>query len=222
MKNKTPYIVIAMLFVLFNVIAFVIPTAKAPPFWISYVFTVIAFAVQAYVWYVTIGKKQDLKSKLLGSSVTYISAVYLAVQFVAFLIFMFVSSAPNWCAILVSVMILGVSAVFMITTNAGTEMITATENKVAVKRQFIKDLQIEVEMLAESETDSEIKQKLTELAKKVRLSDPMSDDSLSELEDELMAKVSSIESGSDKMIAIHEAETLLLKRNKKVKALKGY
>ncbi|MGN0575015.1 MAG: hypothetical protein ACI4J2_03200 [Ruminococcus sp.] len=221
MKNKTPYIVIAILFILFNVIAFVIPAEKVSVFWIGYIFTVIAFAVVGFVWYLTIGKKQDLKSKLLGSSVTYISAVYLAVQFVAFLIFMFVPSAPNWCALLVCVMILGISAVCMITTNAGTEMITATENKVAVKRQFIKDLQIEVEMLSEIETDGEIKQNLTELAKKIRLSDPMSDPSLSELEDELMVKVSAIESSSDKISAIHEAENLLLKRNKKVKAMKG-
>lgn len=220
MKNKTPYIVIAILFVIYNVIAFVIPTTKTSAFWICYAFTVISFAVQAYVWYATIGKKQDLKSKLLGSSVTYISTVYLAIQFVAFLIFMFVSSAPNWCAILVCVMILGISAVCMITTNAGTEMITATENKVAVKRQFIKDLQIEVEMLAETETDSEIKLKLTELAKKIRLSDPMSDPSLADLENEMSIKVASIDHSTDKSAAIAEVERLLLKRNKKVIAFK--
>lgn len=221
MKNKTPYIVIAILFVLFNVTAFMIPTEKTSVFWIGYVFTVIAFAVVGFVWYLTIGKKQDLKSKLFGSSVAYISAVYLAVQFVAFLVFMFVSSAPSWCAVLVCVAILGISAICMITTNASTEMITATENKVAVKRQFIKDLQIEVEMLAETETDAEIKQKLTELAKKIRLSDPISDPSLSELEEELSDKVATIESSSDRAVAIKNAETLLLKRNKKVKALKG-
>lgn len=100
-------------------------------------------------------------------------------------------------------------------------MITATENKVAVKRQFIKDLQIEVEMLAEIETDAEIKQKLTELSKKIRLSDPMSDPSLSELEDELSAKVAAIENSNDRSAAIKNAETMLLKRNKKVKAMKG-
>lgn len=61
MKNKTPYIVIAILFVIYNVIAFVIPTTKTSAFWICYAFTVISFAVQAYVWYATIGKKQDLK-----------------------------------------------------------------------------------------------------------------------------------------------------------------
>jgi len=115
MKNKTPYVVIGILFILFNVIAFAIPTTKTSAFWIGYVFTVIAFAVMGCVWYLTIGKKQDLKSKLLGSSVAYISAVYLAVQFVAFLVFMFVSYAPSWCAVLVCVLILGISAVCMIT-----------------------------------------------------------------------------------------------------------
>lgn len=220
MKNKTPYIVIAIAFILFNVIAFAIPTEKVSVFWIGYVFTVVAFAVQAFVWHLTIGKKQELKSKLLGSSVAYISIVYLVLQFIAFLIFMFVSAAPNWCAILVYALILGVSAVCMITTNAGTEMITATENKVAAKRQFIKDLQIEVEMLAESETDGEIKAKLTELAKKIRFSDPMSDATLASLEEELSAKIASIKSSTNKTVAIKESSELLLKRNKMVQSLK--
>lgn len=221
MKNKTPYVVIGIAFVLFNVIAFAIPTTKTSAFWIGYAFTVFAFAVQASVWYQSISKKQDLKSKLLGSPVTYISVIYLIIQFVAFLVFMFLSSAPSWCAVLICVLILGVSAACMVTTAAGSEMITATENKVAVKRQFIKDLQIEVEMLAEAETDSDIKQSLNALAKKIRLSDPMSDSSLFELEDELLSKVNTIESSSDKASAIKETETLLLKRNKNAKSLKG-
>lgn len=221
MKNKTPYIVITILFVLFNVIAFAIPIEKTSVFWIDYVFTVIAFAVNAFVWYQAIGKKQELKSKLLGSSVTYISAVHLAVQFITFLVFMFISSVPSWCAVLVCVLILGIATICMIKANTGTELITVTENNVAAKRQFIKELQIEVEMLAESETNNEIKVKLTEFAKKIRLSDPMSDASLVGLEDELLSKIAVIESSSDKATAIAEAELLLLKRNKKVKALKG-
>ena len=107
----------------------------------------------------------------------------------------------------------------MITTNAGTE-ITTTENKVAGKRQFINDLQIEVEMIAESANDTEIKQKLSELAKKIRFSDPMSDDSLSELENEILNKVTALENSSSKAADLKEIETLLLKRNKKTKTLK--
>lgn len=221
MKNKTPYIVIAILFVMLNVIAFAIPTEKTAVFWIGYVFTVIAFVVAGFVWYMSIGKKQNLKSKLLGFSAAYISAVYLALQFAAFIVFMFASFVPTWCAVLICVLLLGISAVCMITTNAGTQMITDTESKIAVKRQFIKDLQIDVEMLAEKETDTDVKQKLTELAKKIRLSDPMSDDSVSDIENELSAKVAAIEGSSNKAVAIKDTETLLLKRNKKIKELKG-
>lgn len=221
MKNKTPYIVISILFVLFNIIAFAVPAEKSSSFWIGYAFTVIAFAVVCFVWYLTIGKKRDLKTALPGSSVVYISAVYLAVQFAAFLVFMFVSAVPNWCAVLVCALILCISAICMIVTYAGTKTITASDNKIAVKRQFIKDLQIEVEMLAESEADVEIKKNLTEFAKKIRLSDPISDSSLSELEGEIWTKVEAIKNSGDKIAAIKEAETLLLKRNKKAKASKG-
>ena len=221
MKTKTPYIAAAILFILFNVIAFAIPTSKTSAFWICYAFTTVAFAVQCFVWYLTIGKKHKPKSRLLGLSVVYIGAVYLAVQFIVFLVFMFVSSAPWWCAVLICTLILGISAICMITTNAGTEIIVAVEDKVEVKRRFIKDLQIEAEMLSETETDNAVKQKLTELAKKIRLSDPMSDPSLSELENEISAKIASIKNSEDKIYAIKEAEIMLLKRNKKVKELKG-
>ena len=221
MKSKTPYIVIVIVFVLFNIIAFAIPTDKSIGFWIAYAFTVIAFVIQAFVWYLSIGKKKDLKSKLLGASIPYIGVVYLVIQLIAFLIFMFVPAAPTWIAILVCALILGISAICMISANAGTEMVTATENKIAAKRQFIKNLQIDVEMLAETETDNDIKQRLTEFAKKIRLSDPMSDDSLNDLEEELSSMVAAIENCSDKASAISKAETLLIKRNKKVKALKG-
>ena len=221
MKNKIPYIVIIILFILFNVIAFVIPTEKTDAFLIGYIFMLIAFVVQVFVWYLTIDKKKDLKSKLLSSSVTHISSVYFIVQFAVFLLFMFISSVPSWCAVLLSVLIFGISVICMITTDAGTEIVTETEKKIAVKRQFIKGLQTEVEILYEGEADNEIKQKLTEFAKKIRLSDPISDPSLSELEKELLAKVEAIKGSDNKLTAIKEAEIVLLKRNKRVKALKG-
>lgn len=221
MKNKTPYIVIMILFIMFNVIAFAIPTPKTSAFWICYAFTVVAFVMQCFIWYLTIGKKHNLKSKMLGLSVIYISTVYLAVQFIVFMVFMFVSSASWWCAILICTLILGISAICIITTNAGTGTIADIDDKIEVKHRFIKNLQTEVEILAESETDNAVKQKLTELAKIIRLSDPISDSSLSELENEISAKIASIKNTEDKISAIKEVEHLFSKRNKKVKELKG-
>ena len=221
MKNKFTYIIAGIVFILLNVISFAVPTEKNPSFWTAYAFTVVAFGTAGYTWYISIEKKKELKSKLLGSSVVYISIVYLVIQIIAFFVFMFVQKAPVWIAVIVCALIMGISIICMISADTGADMVTTVEKKVAVKRQYIKDLLIEAEMLAETESDPEIKSMLTGLAKKIRLSDPMSDDSLSSLEAELSEKLAEIENSSCKAEVIEEAEMLLLKRNKKVKALKG-
>ena len=47
MKNKkTAYLILAIAFVVFNVIALVIPIERTASFWIAYAFTNIAFVIQ--------------------------------------------------------------------------------------------------------------------------------------------------------------------------------
>ena len=42
--SKLGYVVLCIVFVLFNVIAFAIPTVKTGTFWVAYAFSVVAFA----------------------------------------------------------------------------------------------------------------------------------------------------------------------------------
>ena len=44
------YIILGILFVLISRIAFAVPSAKNAVFWISYAFTLIAFAAQIAIW----------------------------------------------------------------------------------------------------------------------------------------------------------------------------
>ncbi|MCH5193591.1 MAG: hypothetical protein J1F11_06490 [Oscillospiraceae bacterium] len=221
MKNKSPYIIAAILFVMVSIIVFVIPTEKTAGFGIVYAFTVAAFAVQIIIWRMSFEKKQDLKSKILGVSTVYVSTVYLVAQLIVLAVFTFVPSIKTWIAVILCVLISGISAILMISTSAGTEIISEVEVKAAKKRQFIKNLQIDVEMLAETESNAEIKDMLKKLAEKVRFSDPMSDGSLEDLENQISERVNDLENSGDKLNAIQEIETMLIKRNKKVKALKG-
>ena len=221
MKNKSPYIIAAILFVMVSIIAFVIPTEKTASFGIVYAFTVVSFAAQIFIWKTAFEKKQDFKSKILGVPTVYISTVYLVAQLIVLALFTFVPSIKTWIAVILCVLILGISAILMISTSAGTEIISEVEVKVAKKRQFIKNLQIDVEMLAETESNTEIKDMLKKLAEKVRFSDPMSDDSLEDLENQISGRVNAFENSGDKPKEIQEIETMLIKRNKKVKALKG-
>ena len=64
-KNKLiPISALGVVFILFNVIAFAVPTEKTATFFTAYGFTVIAFAAQAVVWKLAFDKKETAKSEV--------------------------------------------------------------------------------------------------------------------------------------------------------------
>ena len=220
-KNSTKgYVILGIIFALISIIAFVVPTMKTATFWIAYVFTAIAILAQIVIWKNALGKEDTLKSKFLGLPVVHVSVVYLVVQILSFAVFVTVPALPIWSAIVACAAILGFSVIFMIAGEAGCGEIERVEAKVQKKVFFIKELQADVELLIDREADAEIKTALQQLAEKIRFSDPMSNNTLAEIENKIAAKVSELKTESDKMAIIHELDLLLVERNKKCKILK--
>ena len=219
-NNLMSYLALGIVFALFNVIAFVIPTEKTATFWTAYAFSVVAFAVQIPLWKIAFGKKDTLKSKFLGIPVIHVGITYLIIQLIAFAIFMILPTLPVWLAVVVCAIILAISALCAIAGQAGANEINRVEEKIKVKRAFIQFLQTDIEILAETETDAETKAALKKLAEKVRFSDPMSHEMLGELESRITAKVEDMETSSNKISLVREVEVLLIERNKKCKILK--
>lgn len=214
------YVALGIVFVLFNVVAFAAPTEKTATFWIAYAFTVIAFVIQIALWKIAFNKKDSLKSKFLGASVISVGIIYLIIQLIAFAVFMICSDISAWIALIVCAVILCVSLLCVIAGKAGANSIDRVEEKIKAKRAFIQFLQVDIEMLAESESDAEIKTLLKKLAEKVRFSDPMSHEMLGELESRITGKVEEMKTSVDKKKLISEVEMLLAERNKKCKILK--
>lgn len=220
-KNKgMAYAVLAIAFVLFNVIAFAVPTAKTATFWIAYAFTSIAFASQIVIWKFAFKGADILKSKFLGIPLISVGITYLIVQIIAFAVFMALPLIASWIAIVVCALILGISAICLIGTETGREEINRVEEKVEKKVFYIKSLQIDVEMLASSERDTDTKAALTKLAEKIRFSDPMSNESLADLEAEITTKVKELKTTENKAEIITVLDSLITERNKKAKLLK--
>ena len=219
-NNLMSYFALSIVFALFNVIAFVIPTDKTATFWTAYAFSVVAFAVQIPLWKISLGKKDTLKSKFLGIPVIHVGITYLIIQLIAFAVFMILPTLPVWLAVVVCTIILAISALCAIAGQAGANEINRVEEKIKVKRAFIQFLQTDIEILAETETDAETKAELKKLAEKVRFSDPMSHEILGELESRISAKVEEMKTAADKKALIEEITTLLTERNKKCKILK--
>lgn len=220
-KNSSKgYLILGILFVLVSVIAFAVPSEKNTAFWISYAFTLIAFAAQIVIWKSTLGRAESLKSKFLGFPIVHIGMVYLVVQVIAFAVFLFIPTLPIWSAVVACTVVAGVSAVCMIASDVGRSEIEQVSAKVQKKTSFIKQLQTEVELQADAETDIAVKSALKQLAEKIRYSDPMSDEQIADIENWITEKTAELKSSTDKVKIINELNSLLNERNKKCRILK--
>lgn len=220
-KNSTKgYVLLGILFALVSIIAFAVPIAKTATFWIAYVFTAAAFAAQIGIWKTALGKEGTLKSKFLGFPIVHIGIVYAIIQVIAFAVFLFAPTLPTWSAIVVCPIIAGLSAVCMISADAGRNEIERVEAKVQNKVFYVREMQADIELLADNESDAAVKTALTHLAEKIRFSDPMSNEQLADLENKISIKAAELKTASSKLEIITELNSLLDERNKKCKILK--
>lgn len=219
-KNSTKgYVILGILFALVSIISFAVPTAKTATFWVAYVFTAAAFAAQIIIWRTALGK-EALKSKFIGFPIVHIGIVYAIIQVIAFAVFLFAPTLPTWSAIVVCSIIAGISAVCMISSDAGCDEIERVEAKVQKKVFYIRELQADIELLADSETNADIKTALTQLAEKIRFSDPMSNEQLADLENKISIKAAELKTTTSKLEIATVLHSLLDERNKKCKILK--
>ena len=219
-KNSTKgYVILGILFALVSIISFAVPTAKTATFWVAYVFTAAAFAAQIIIWRTALGK-EALKSKFIGFPIVHIGIVYAIIQVIAFSVFLFAPTLPTWSAIVACSIIAGISAVCMISSDAGCDEIERVEAKVQKKVFYIRELQADIELLADSETNADVKTALTQLAEKIRFSDPMSNEQLADLENKISIKAAELKTTTSKLEIITELNSLLDERNKKCKNLK--
>ncbi len=219
-NTKLAYAVLGIVFILFNVIAFAVPTDKTITFWIAYAFTVVAFALQIGIWIAAFKAAETLKSKFLGVPIIYVGIVYLVLQLIVFAVFMIFPLIPSWIVVMACALVLGISAICLISADAARDEINRVEEKVNQKVFYIRELQADVEMLEEQEQNPEIKTSLTKLAEKIRYSDPMSDEQLSDLDSKISTKVAELKTVSSKFEIITELNSLLDERNKNCKILK--
>lgn len=218
--NIKGFVILGILFVMVSVIAFAVPIQKTTAFWIVYAFTVIAVMTQVIIWRATFSRKNTSKSKFLGLPVLYIGIVYLIVQLVTFTVYLFNPTLPIWSAIVICVSLGGISSICMISVNIGGNKIEQVETKIQKKVFYIKELQTDVELLADKESDVAVKTALIQLAERIRFSDPISNERLSDLEKTISTKVAGLKTASNKLEAIIELNSLLDERNKKCKILK--
>ena len=182
-KNRIRfYIILAVVFIIFTVIAFVAPFPHNTVFWLSYAFGAIAIAVQAYSWPSAFAG-DGAKSKVYGFPIARVTTIYMIVQLILSLIFMVAGEkAPVWIPVILYIVLLGLAAIGMIAAETVRDEVVRQETVKQVNTGTMKALQAKVSAIAGACTDPEQKKMLNKLAEAFRYSDPVSSDATQKLE----------------------------------------
>ena len=208
---------LGVLLVLYILIAFLIPFVHTATFWVSFVFTLIAFAVVAASIYVAFIKNPDAKSRFYGFPIAKISVLYGAVQLLAGILFMALAAiVPAWVAVLVYAIALGAAVIGLISVETVVEEIHIQDAKLKKNVSLMRSLQSKVNQIAAQSENAEIKA----LADEFRYSDPVSNAAIADAEADLAAAVDELQSayvdGDSEAVAklCRKASALLAERNR--------
>ena len=214
----------AVLLVLYILVAFLIPFVHTAAFWVSFVFTLVAFGVVAASFYIAFIKNPDAKSRFYGFPIAKIGVIYGLVQLIAGIVFMALAAyVPVWVAILVYAIALGAAVIGLISVETVVEEIHIQDAKLKKNVSLMRSLQSKVNQIAAQSENAEIKA----LADEFRYSDPVSNAAIADAEADLAAAVDELQiayvDGDSEAVAklCRRASALLAERNRLCKLNKN-
>lgn len=215
----------AICFALFSAIVFLTPIEHSDGFWIGYVFTTIAFLGQFGCTYMAF-KAESLKKCFYNVPLITISYTGLIVMLIAGSVCMVIPGIPNWLGVIVCFVVLGVTAIAVISAGAAGSIVANLDQKVEEKTTFIRNLTIDAENLMNRANAPMLKNQCKKVLEAVRYSDPTSSKELSNVEQRIQEEFDVL---TDAVIAddldctesaAKELLVLIADRNKKCKGLK--
>ena len=217
----------AILFSLFNVIVFVVPSATrfSEAFWIGYSFITIAFVGQLVCAYFAF-KPSDKQKVFYNIPLVAVSYYGLIVMIVAGTACMAIPNFPNWIGIIVCMSVLAFTAIAVLTATLAVSVVVDIDQRVKTKTFFIKSLTVDAEHLMNTAKSPDLKALAKKVYEAVRYSDPMTNAVLVEAEEKIQSSFYDFENainGEDLELASSTANELLSLidiRNKKCKLLK--
>lgn len=191
MKNKNTmrgYIILGVALAAWLVIVLAVPFVKNTAYWLSFAFTVIAFAAQLYVFKISFRNGESTRSKFYGFPIARIGVVYLAVQLVLGLLVMALAKwIPAWAGAVVFVVVLAVAAVGCIAADMMRDEVERQDVQLKKDVSAMRAMQSKANALVNQCDAPELKNELEKLAEDFRFSDPVSSEALADIEASLSA-----------------------------------
>lgn len=220
----------AVLFALFQVIAFVSPgwsgvEKYTASFWIGYVGITIAFVGQLACTYFAL-KESDLQKTFYNISLITTSYTGLILTLIFGGLCMLLSLLPYWVGTILCAAALAFNIIAVVKAAIAIDEVSAIDEKIKTQTLFIKSLTVDAESLVARAKSEAVKAECKKVYEAVRYSDPMSSSALDSVESEITIKFSKLSdavSSDNSEVVTELADDLVIlisERNKKCRLLK--
>ena len=220
----------AVMFVLFQVIAFISPgwsgvEKYTASFWIGYVGITIAFVGQLACTYFAL-KESDLQKTFYNISLITTSYTGLILTLIFGGLCMLLSLLSYWVGTILCAAVLAFNIIAVVKAAIAIDAVSAVDDKIKTQTLFIKSLTVDAESLVTRAKGEAVKAECKKVYEAVRYSDPMSSSALDSVESEITIKFSKlsdavISEDSETVVTLADEIIILLgDRNKKCKLLK--
>lgn len=222
-KNKSIILVYGILAFVYLISFVAVPFHKNAASWISFVFTLISFVLSLGVSLYVFGKDDEMTSKFYGFPIFKIAYMYPLVQFIVGLIICIVAAfvaVPYWIALILSLIILGASAIGVIATDNARDIVEQTEAESERVTKATKMFNLNIASVLDLCTEPSVKIELEKLAESFRFSDPVSNEATEDIESIIMEKLEDLKinitafSADENIEKITELKNLLSERNR--------
>lgn len=232
MKNTTKkrtsimgILIYVIVFAVFNLIVFLVFENKNNIFWMSYVFMCLAFIVQFISMFMAF-KSVETESAFMGIPLASLSLYYFFAAIFAGAVFMFFQIASFKLSLIIQVLILAIYAVVALIALISRDVVQDVNDNVKQNVETIKTMNVDVDILIPQVSDPNLKKALKKLSDTVRYSDPMSNNAVADIEQQINQGMNALRvyvensNNSEAVQACKDLEVLFMQRNSLLKATK--
>lgn len=227
-RTQATAIIYAILFMVYNIVFFCIPFPKTAAAYTELLFTWVAFGISYTIYRNAFDGTESLQSKVYGFPIFRLGYLYLGVQSILGLLIGligYVTTVPMWIVIVLSVLLLGAALIGVIATDQVRNTIEDLEQQTEQQTKTMTYFHLDVSELLGKAKTNELKEQIRKLEDEARYSDPVSSDSLTEIEQKLQLEIHTLRTlmETDEKQAVQKAveiRKLLGDRNRRCKAEK--
>ncbi len=211
-----------VLFVAYNLIVFMIFTNFNSVFWISYGFMLAAFLLHISCVFL-ICKNVSVRAVFFGIPLFSFSIYFVGAECFSSIVFMiFKDRASVKAAILIQALLLCVFIVVAVVSIMTRDTVQNVDKKIKDNVNFIKGMNIDVEMLIQRSTNADMTESLKKLSETIKYSDPITNPMVAVQEQMIMQYMAELKNTFDSgdMVQVKalcaKIEMLFIERNKKL------